>query len=351
LDDDIDLTSAISRFLTTKVVLGLGIAAPLVFLISAVANMFTTVEFLLKYLPLVMSIAGAVVLVYTCYYPRLIKRYRTLVDKFNEQKEQIIEQKDKYERLVAELEKEVSEGKRLLKNGATITMDIENKKYLFKFEKEYTIISSSNKWYSAQFYANKILDNAEKSQQEYRQKPVSWDSLNCQAFLSHRKEGEEGYSNPVDAYVKKVAEGNNYKQFHIEYKTSEGDSLDVGLGSDIKLTYSYEVPIDLWGSYLNRYVSYFKEDASVTIVCKDKDKLRHNNLKVYRYNENGIPVIVENIKWENEKVRDNGLDSRSIALYSEYQGRYVIWWSADNFFDVEGYDTPIGPDESQLTKY
>ena len=194
------------------------------------------------------------------------------------------------------LEQEVCKGLKMIRNDAMVTMDMSAKKYRLEFKKEYDIISETPKWYSGQFYCNKVLYSAENAQDYYEEHKVSWDDLNVRAHVQYKNPESDDWEPQIEVFVKHVAEGNNYKEFHIEHKTLiDRNPLDIKKGTRVRLTYAYDVPLDIWGTYLNRYITYWREASTVTVLCTDKQKLISTPFKLFKTNENGVPVLVQGI--------------------------------------------------------
>lgn len=316
------------------------IGSPIAFVISLAADIITVTDKYDYIIKPVMFVAALFVLGFSFYYIHIIKTTN-----------KIFQQNEEYEKKIQLVEKEICEGKRILSNHATVKVDVKKKKYIFEFTKEYIIISERTKWFAAQFYCNKVLTDANESKKYYDENQVTWETLNIKASMKYMNadDNETEYNAPVDVLVKRVAEGNNFKQFHIEYKTVEGDLLPIKMGTKIEITYSYEVPVQWWGSYLNRYISYFRESAYITIACTEKGKLTKNDLKLFRCNENGEPAIEPHAIWKEGRVQD--YYSRTIELDTTKTGKYVVNWDANEFFGETNLNTPMGPDESQLTRY
>lgn len=254
------------------------------------------------------------------------------------------------EKKINQLELQVCDGKKYTLNKATITFDVINKKYLLSFEKKYQIISDAIKWYEGQFYSNKYLESAEESQEYYRNNPVKWSDLNIFAELKYKNVGDSTFSRNKEVAILQIAEGNNYKKFHIQYKTKgSNDKLPIKKDAEIILNYSYEVPVALWGSYLNRYISYWKESSEVILICKDKEKLKENYIKVYQTEHiNGEPIIMET-KIEDESSHRKA--SFVIKLPNNDSCKYAIWWDAEKIFGESDLNTNMTIDHSQQTQY
>ena len=314
--------------------IGISFASPIILVLSVIANSITVLERFKDIIMILTVISALFVLGLAVYYV-------VFTAKAGEKNIKI-----------GILEKEICKGNKYILNEATVTMDIDQKKYIIEIKKEYEIISESIKWFECQFYCNNILTNASEALANYDNNPVKWEELNIRASLQYKNPEDTDYYPPKYVRVKRVAEGNNYKQFHIEYKTEKGDPLDVKEGTRIILTYKYEVPVTKWGSYLNRYVTYWGEATKVSIACKDEQKLRKNELKLYKTNRNGCPVIdPKSNQWNDTIIND--LYYRELKIDPTRCCKYIVSWNANEFFNIENIDlnTQIGEDQSQLTQY
>lgn len=273
------------------------------------------------------------------------------ISRKDEEIKQISEARKKECAQLKELELKICDGKKLISSKATITFDILRKKYILSFEKRYVILSDAIKWYEGQFYSNKYLDSAETSQVYYKDHPIKWVDLNISAELRYKNPTDRNFSKTKKVAVLQIAEGNNYKKFHIQYKTKLGDKLPIRKGAEILLTYTYEIPTELWGSYLNRYISYWRETTEVILKCDDKysDKLKDSNIKVYQTDHiTGEPIITD-IKGETDTTQ--GKSTYVIKLPSNESCKYAIWWDADEIFEESSLNTNMTVDHSQQTQY
>lgn len=345
----------------------LGIVSPIVFVFSFVADVIGILESIKIVFQVLMLISAFIMLGCAIYFWKQRKKYAELVEKSSltenelQEKEEILSsERARLQQLTQEKEEEqnkrkilellVCDGKQYLSNKATIKFDLNNKKYKLYFEKRYIIISDAIKWYEGQFYSNKYLDSAEKSQSYYQDNPVEWSTLNIAAELRFKNVNDKNFSNTKQLAILQIAEGNNYKKFHIQYNTKKGDRLPIKKGAEIILNYSYEVPVSLWGSYLNRYISYWCEAAEVVLCCNDRTKLVDENIKIYKADHTtGVPYIleIENINIDTK----NGETSYSIKLPNETSGKYSVWWNAENIFEMPDINTDMTVDHSQQTQY
>lgn len=318
----------------------MGIIAPFVLAGSTVADLVDVANNYITYIKPIIIISAIITFGYAIYYFINGKKIYEKNKAFEEQS-----------MTIDALEKKITNGMRNYKNTATVTFDIKNEKYIIVINKEYEIISDGIKWYEGQFYSNKFLENASESQEFYMSNQISWDALNINAELCYKNPGEEEFSPVYELAVLKAAEGNNYKQFHIQYITKEGnDSLDILKGTYIKLQYSYSVPIMLWGSYLNRYITYWNEDAQVYLKCTNKEKLNTQNFKLLKADDlTGDPKKIE-IKVQKSDKKDD-FHYYKIVLPKQKFTKFIVWWDADKIFGKSGLNTNLTADHSQLTQY
>ena len=101
---------------------------------------------------------------------------------------------------------------------------------------------------------------------------------------------------------------------------------------------------------MNRYISYWCEEAEIVLCCNDRSKLTNENIKIYRTDHTtGFPYIieVENIDIDTR----NGETLYSIKLPNETSGKYSVWWNAEKIFGMSGLNTDMTDDHSQQTQY
>lgn len=355
-----------------------GMISPVIFVLSFIADVLGILEDLKLIFQVMMLVAAIVMLANAIIFWRKRKYYADIIEKNSnlelelKQRDDDISQKDKEKKelekkieileenrdldhnKIDELELKVCDGKKYLSNKATINFNIKNQKYELFFEKRYIIISDAIKWFEGQFYSNKYLESADKSQGYYQDNPVQWDTLNIRAELKYKNVNDAKFSSTKELVVKQIAEGNNYKKFHIQYRTKKGnDKLPIKKGAEIILSYSYEVPVDLWGSYLNRYITYWKEYTEVTLKCKKKGLLNKENIKIYIADHNSGDPFVIDIDDVIEDTR-NGEDLYIIKIPNVESGKYSVWWNANLIFDAKqevNLNTNMTVDHSQQTQY
>ena len=216
----------------------MGILSPIIFVASFIADVLGIFEKLKLVFQILMFISALIMLGSAIYFWKQKKKYADLSEKSSEIEKELQEKQELLsstiqdmqkltEEVNAEKEKRIKlellvcDGKQYLSNKAIIKFDLQNKKYKLNFEKKYIIISDAIKWYEGQFYSNKYLDSAEKSQTYYQDNPVEWSTLNIAAELQFKNRGDKGFSNTKQLEVLQIAEGNNYKKFHIQYNTKK----------------------------------------------------------------------------------------------------------------------------------
>ncbi|GHT57515.1 hypothetical protein FACS18945_2020 [Bacteroidia bacterium] len=250
-----------------------------------------------------------------------------------------------------ELEKRICNGVKYTENKVTITFDTENKKYDFYFKKKYQIISSEPEWFKGQVYCNTIPSDPLKSKDYYNnpkaQEEIKFEQLDFGAKIScWDKNGIEKFKD-VNAKFICQAESANFKNFNIYYERAENATpLPVEEGDDICLEYNYSIPVEYWGSYINRTISYFKEDTEVELNAPKKGLLKAEAISIYyrtpdkRKENTPVDCPIE--------VSNNGKTIR-IALPRK-QAQYAIYWNAEEIFSEKGINTMPSRDNCQITK-
>ena len=317
-----------------------GMLAPFILAGSTVADLIDVTDKYITYIKPVVIISAILTFIYAIHYFVNGKKIYEQNKKIKEQEEEI-----------NILQKHISNGMKNYKNIASVTFDIRAEKYLIEIQKEYEIISEGIKWYEGQFYSNKILNSVASSQEFYSDNIISWSELDLKAELSYKNIEDTEESRIYELAILEAAEGNNYKQFHIQYKTKDGnESLDIHEGAYIKLKYSYSVPINLWGSYLNRFITYWSECAEVYLKCKHKEKLNPQNFKLFRTDDlTGEPKKIEIKEDKSDKI--DGLHYYKIILPKQKFIKYIVWWDANKIFGKNNLNTVLTADRSQLTQY
>ncbi len=292
----------------------------------------------------VFSLAVFIMFVVGCF---LAFRYKKFIDVDKKNIELSTEISSKNAKIDL-LEQNIHNGVKYTNNEVVVTLDKSKKLYRFEFIKEFEIISeNAPKWYSAQFYANKILKDKKESKKYYRDNVIKWDDLKVRATVSYLYPGSPKFTDPTNLVIDNITDENNYIPFNIQYITFRNKrNLDIKKGTKVKLKYCYNVPVHLWGSYLNRTISYFGEP---TIVKLKYDLDTELDIKVSSLSGvGGEPLVTEdystNVDEENQYV------VYTITLKSQPFAKYRIWWDSEKYFENDK-TTEDTADHSQLTTY
>lgn len=274
-------------------------------------------------------------------------RYKKFIDADKKNME-LSEEISKKNSRIDLLEQNIHNGVKYTNNEVVVTLDRNKKLYRFEFIKEFEIISdNAPKWYYAQFYANKILKDKKMSKEYYKDNVIKWDDLKVRATVSYLHPGSREFTNPVNLVIDNITDENNYIPFNIQYTTFRGRrTLNMKKGTKVKLKYCYNVPIHLWGSYLNRTISYFGEPAVVKLKY---DIGAEFDIKVSSLSGvGGAPLDTED--YGMYKDEENEYIVRTITLQSQPFAKYRIWWDSEKYFENDK-TTEDTADNSQLTNY
>lgn len=234
-------------------------------------------------------------------------------------------------------------------NAVTINFDEEGETYRFQFEKHFKIITDIvPEYYSAQFYANKFITNKDMAKAFYEQNCIPWKDLKVRACISYRLPGEERFSNEYNLDIINISDNTNYIIFKIMYKIFRtGVKIDLAKGAEVKIKYCYIVPITYWGSYINRTISYFGEEAKVILKYNSNSKLNYRVLKL----RNGSPFELDKKQYDVESYHDDDRTVITISLSCKphEQSKFRITWDADSYFQKENLNTEDGIDQLGLT--
>ena len=264
------------------------------------------------------------------------------------------------------LQNEITELKKeniILRNNATsgikfssniVTISIaKNQKneyyYHFEFEKQYTIISDYVPTYcNAQFYANKHLTNRKKAKEFYKENSVNWNELNVHAYISYRNPGKTKFSKEQELIIENITDESNYIPFKIQYIIKGKNArVDLKKNTEIKLTYCYNVPLKIWGSYINRTLSIDGEFAQVNFITETNQKIEMDVEGLY---ENGEPYTNSELTCESNSCHKNGKTINTVTLKSEPLKKYRVKWDIENLINSPDAENIVdGIDQLGLT--
>jgi hypothetical protein len=173
----------------------------------------------------------------------------------------------------------VHDGLQFTYNSSTVSVDHAQKRYRLRFEKHFRVLSSDRaKWYKGQFYCNRILTDDEATRKFYEANTPKWGDLRFTASLKRKGGNGTGVAPLYRLGVRPLVDEGFYIPFHIDFAEEGSDSEPISMpkGTEWILQYSYEVSAQLWGSYLNRSLSFFGERGKVIfehseIVARDSE--------------------------------------------------------------------------------
>lgn len=202
------------------------------------------------------------------------------------------------------LRRRINGGLKMIRNDAKVVVDTERKKYNISIEKEFSIISDDiDQWYDAQFYCNVKPDDANEAIKYYHEHAPEWRDLNVYAFMRFKNPKESAYSDELRLKVKPITNKSFLIPFHIYYSGMNNESGVVQLkkGSKVVLRYGYDVSAELWGSYLNRSLSFFGEKATCVLKLPNIGDKRVDVSLCEHVKQNKDPIML-NIKADIKKV-------------------------------------------------
>ena len=317
-----------------------GSSSIILFIIGQLANVitittwpvFSTIWSYLKYVFLVILLVSSIILF--IIFSKTQAKFQDMLD-------------DK--ETVAELEKLICNGNRFKYNEVTVHFDSIKKQYNFVFVKEFEIIDDCVEEFETQFYANKFLNDVVGAKAFYDKNIIKWEDLKVQAYLQFKR-GDEYEIEQIPLEIINVKGHGNYIPFKIRYiEFGTNTKITLNKGDCVKLTYSYDVPIKFWGSYINRTVSYFGEK---TVIVLDYDSANNLDSRIEILDKNGQPTKISK---EDYEQRDNIDGHKTHRIYTiknhATSHRYRIKWNSSNYFGDGEVDTIDAKDDLGLTDH
>ena len=221
-------------------------------------------------------------------------------------------------------------------NSIIITFDKNNRKYKIVIEKHFNIKTDVILPYNSHIFANKFLDiDSKKSVDFYKQNSLIWDTLNVQISLCYQNIGDNDYSKEINN-IKLVhkKKSDNVIEFDVFYETNEGQKIPIKKGAKIKLIYHYSIPVELWGNYMNRYVSYSNEQMLIKL------KYEKNNEFFWEIEEvlqDGTRELMEG-GYDYNHNKEEGCISLEIRRSNPF-AQYKILWNANKYFGNNDLNT------------
>lgn len=248
-------------------------------------------------------------------------------------------------KLLAQYENYIGEGKKMLVNEAFISVDEENELYKISIRKQFEILDKTKNFYIIRLYCDKFLEDKEKSKKYYEANNVDWTQINLKVRLKVINKNNQAteYSNINVIEIEKV---NNYYFIKVEYKrkleSGQLSEIPFELGDKFELNYSFKIGIKFWGSYIERGVSFFKED---TFVYFDKDipNFDKNQINVSVINMQGKIQEVPNYMCEwhvnDPKYYKLVLPLEAIDIVKANDEFFRIMWDANAIFNRQNLNT------------
>ncbi|MDR2148245.1 MAG: TIR domain-containing protein [Tannerella sp.] len=240
-------------------------------------------------------------------------------------------------------------------NYLLITFDKVNRKYLFEFEKQFKIISTTGlvTKYEAQFYANKFLTNSEYAKEYYALKKnmISWEKLGVKASISISKNDGKVWSEEKEIKVDSIADLGHYIPFTIYFEPTDKSKLILEEYDTIKVKYGYSVPVKLWGSYINRHVSFFQEPLVVELKYKIDTSTNLVDKIELLSTLDGIPKEISDTRYDMESNYDIVTKTKIIKITFKCNKfeKFRINWDSKLYFGKGEHKTDSGEDKLGLT--
>lgn len=240
-------------------------------------------------------------------------------------------------------------GQKISENIVTIKINPNEDIYRFVFEKHFTIISEDYpNYYSAQFYANAFLNSRDIAKAFYDKHPIKWNSLKVRACISYKNPDEKNFTPEKFLEIDNITDNSNYIPFKIQYRGFKDHTrIPLKQGSEVKLKYCYNVPIELWGSYINRTLSVYGEKTIINFNVNDNLDFDYI---VEELLPNGEPIDLSDSSYKTSINYQNENKMIIIELKSSPYKRYRVKWDIEKYLNNPKYrNTVDGPDEMGLT--
>jgi len=287
-----------------------------------------------------------------------IQSSKSIEDKFQDFQKQIMEVVNKQNEEIESLKQTVDflineayHGLQPISNSLRIKFDKSIKKYIFHFEKQFKIIADGVLpiRYQTQFYANKILNDGEAAKLYYEQNRIMWEDLNVGANISISNDKGKTFGDEIDVIVDPKTKWGNFIPFDICFEPKdEKTQLNLEKDNVICVQYFYSIPIEHWGSYINRHLSYFNE--SLTVVL-EYDKGNNNLITTIKQliGDKSKPTELSKDKYKIKNHSTATGIEQTIVFTGDRFEKYRITWDADKYFKQYGLNTVDSEDQLGLT--
>ncbi|GHT52090.1 hypothetical protein AGMMS49982_11460 [Bacteroidia bacterium] len=279
-----------------------------------------------------------------------------LEERFQDFKNQVMNHIKQQDDKIGSLEKSVSflideayQGLKPIDNCLKILFDKEKRKYSFEFEKQFEIIATEVLpiRYETQFYANKFLTNGEKAKDFYEKNKIYWKDLGVGASVAILDNNGKKFGEETEVTINPKSISGNFIPFDISFVNKDTEkALNLKTGNTIKIKYWYSVPIFLWGSYINRHLSYYNEPLVVEI---EYDKKYKSNKIIEKIESLIGPKSTPSVLPEEKYSKTQSYHTSNIVQKIEFKGdrfeRFRITWDSLSYFGGDETNTEDGEDE------
>lgn len=237
-------------------------------------------------------------------------------------------------------------------NEASINFDKMNGRYDFIFKKHFVVLIENLHWFKSQFYANKILNSYDDACNYYANHVINWEDLDVHAYISFRENANSQFTPYEELKIRNHSEKGNYIPFDILYETIAGKIIELSVGTNVIIKYQYSVPIEFWGSYINRSSTFFNERMALKFMHLGEVEFKIFELQNDINGLEGNLVEINPITYSIDKEFDSvtGVTTTSITLPRKRCGRWRIFWDAANYF-YHDFNSVYGRDLLRQTTY
>jgi hypothetical protein len=252
-------------------------------------------------------------------------------------------------KIIEDLRSAVEGGLEFTYNESTVKVHRTSKFYEFKFEKHFKIISPvATDRYQTQFYCNRHPESLQETMEYYKDRTPQWKNLgpfaNLQKIFDDNTRGEI-----IPLQVNPVSDHGYFIPFNVLFFRPNGNSMtriQMPIDSHWILRYGYEVSADLWGSFLNRSLTYFGEQGLIRFECAHSQN-ESPGLKLFELS----PPHFEPEEIRSPHLLEEGGHNHVyvVSLPRKSKGRFRLTWDSQNLFGIP--NTPNVRDESRLTNF
>lgn len=189
------------------------------------------------------------------------------------------------------------EGRQTLSSKLFIDFDVENKSYRLRFIKRLKLSPEYKKYYTIRIYCNK---NPSEKLVENRQEDACkfWDDIDLKVKLTDDRGNSYVYPKPdktqkqYNLLVTREDKTANYCIFKVSFAQKEYVPIILRQNSDeIEIEYSYSMSIENWGNYIERHVSFDREETIVYLQKGNYDLPDEDSVRTVSKDEYVAPKV------------------------------------------------------------